>query len=181
MYDPTAEREITLGDELERLDAELADVEAAEQAGDLSGDASRLAYSEYDAAGRALYALAEAHGHDATITVRGLSAGEFARVEDRVAVAREQRNTQAGLQAYHRNVYAAAGLVSAPFFDPDEVTDPPWDARTPDQRLDARVTVVAEQNPSLVKWLFARVDEATTPDEGNWRPSADSTTDAAGE
>lgn len=165
---------LRLGDEIERLAEEYDRVEAmGDEADDsASGQAVRWSLNELDQQGAAVAELADEHGRDATVTIRGLTAGEFGRVEDRVDAARQRRDGAPSMQGYHRVVYAAAGLVEAPFFDPDAVTGPDWASRTPSERLDAKTETVADLNIGLVKWLYARIDDQTTPDEGNWRASA---------
>lgn len=181
MYDPTSETTVTLGDALRRLADRADDLEQLETDDSASGQSVQYAGSQIELQGRSLAALADEHGHDAAVTYRGLSAGQFGRVEDRVERARQRRDGDPALQGYHRVVYAAAGLVEAPFFDPEAVENPPWSSRAPTQRLDAKIERVADLDIGLVKWLYGRVDDATTPDAGNWRPSADSTSDGRGE
>lgn len=178
MQDPTAERTVTLADaignvaeEYDRLESRLEDAEDAEQA------AGQYGLNELEQMGNALGELAEEHGPDATLTYRGLRAGEFGLVEDRVDRKREQDGGSAR-RGYHRIVYAAAGLVDAPFFDAGDVTHPPYGERTMEGQLEARMSAVASQNIGLVKWLYAKVDDRTTADAGNWRRFADSTRDA---
>jgi hypothetical protein len=170
-----SETTLVLGDEIDRLADQYDRVEAmGEDADDsTSGQAVRWSLNELDQQGNALAALADEHGRDAVVTVRGLTAGEFGRVEDRVDAARARRDDGASMQGYHRVVYAAAGLVEAPFFKPDDVANPPWDERTARQQLDAKIETVAGLNIGLAKWLYSRVDEETTPDAGNWKPSSE--------
>jgi len=159
---------IRLGDEVDRLARQHDEVQArAEDADDTaSGEAVRWSLNELDQQGRAVAALVEDHGPDATVTVEGLTAGEFGRVEDRVAAARAQRDGQPTMQGYHRVVYAAAGVEDAPFLPDreDDSSEREW--------LDAKVDAVAGLNIALVKWLYARVDDLTTVDQGNWKQSA---------
>jgi len=165
---------ISLGDELQRLADQYDDLEARQEDADgsVSADAVRWSLNELDQQGAAVADLVNEYGADATVTVSGLTAGEFGRVEDRVETARARRDRQT-MQGYHRVVYAAAGIVEAPFFDPDGVTDPSWDERTAAERLDAKVATVADLNIGVAKWLYGRVDEKTTPDTGNWKPSGE--------
>lgn len=173
MSEPTT---IRLGEARDRLAEQCDEVEAlAEEADDTaSAESVQWSLNELNQQGAAVADLLAEHGADATVTVHGLTAGEFGRVEDRVQAMRDQRDGQASLPGYHRVVYAAAGLDAAPFFDPDDVANPPWEQRSARERLDAKVAAVADLPPALAKWLYARVDEATTPDTGNWRSSAGS-------
>lgn len=160
---------LRLGDELDRLAERVNELEAqAEDADDsASGDALRWSVNELDQQGAAVAELIDRYGADAEVVVEPLDAGTYGRVEDRVASHRE-RSKQTSVQGYHRVVYAAAGLVDAPFYDaggPDEDANDPFDAR---------IAAVAGLNPAAAKWLYSRVDVLTTPDQGNWRASAGS-------
>lgn len=165
------EETVTLGAELERLDSAVDDVAASLQ--DVEGDtASAQALRQYandlDTQGAALAALVEKYGTDATVTVRGLSAGEYARVEDRTAAMRDQSDQPGGLPGSSRNVFAAAGLVDAPFLETGA-------------DFDGRVSAVADQSVGVAKWLESKVNDLTSVDEGNWTPLrerlADTSTD----
>lgn len=167
------ETTLRLGDERDRLAQQHDEVQELVEEGDDSASASaaRWSLNEIDQMGAAVTELITEHGEDATVTIKGLAAGEFGRVEDRVDTARSRRDG-ASIRGYHRVVYAAAGLVEAPFFSTEDVTDPSWDDRPPKERLDAKIQAVAAENIGLVKWLYSRVDEETTADEGNWKQSA---------
>jgi len=181
--------ELRLGDERNRLEQEADD--RAEDVVD-----SDLALEEMPASfrnqiksleerGRGAAYLAAEYGTDATVTVAGLDSGEFALVEDRVNSYRQQAEADSA-GGYYRNVYAAAGLVDAPFFDADhraEIADkydamsiedgekvPDWHKLPQTTRLDAKIKVVTDLPPAATKWLFNAVDERTTGDEGNWTP-----------
>jgi len=158
------ERTVRLAEERDRLAEQYERLEDADD----EHDAISWSLNELDQQGAALQALIDEHGSEASVTISGLTAGEYGLVEDRVEHARQQRD-RATMRGYHRVVYAAAGLVEAPFFDPGDVSDPPWEARTQEERLDEKIATVADQNIGLVKWLYTLVDDETTPDEGNWR------------
>jgi hypothetical protein len=171
----TEQTTLVLEEEIERLADQYDQLEAMREDSDdsASGEAVRWSLNEIDQQGAALARLADEHGRDATVTIQALSAGLYGRVEDRVATARARRDDGASMQGYHRVVYAAAGLVGAPFFDTSEVADPPWPERTAREQLDAKIATVADLRPAVAKWLYSRVDEATTPEQGNWRPSSE--------
>lgn len=163
-----SEQTLRLGDELDRLAEQVDELEAqaADADDSASGDALRWSVNELDQQGAAVAELIDEYGADAEVVVEPLDAGTYGRVEDRVASHRE-RSKQASVQGYHRVVYAAAGLVDAPFHEPDEDAD----------AFDAAIATVASLNPAAAKWLYARVDDLTTPDSGNWRTSAGSQPD----
>jgi hypothetical protein len=166
------EREVRLGDALAGLqdEADRLDEQRGNADDSSSAEALRHGANELDQQGAAVAALVDEYGSDATVTVCSLTAGEFGRVEDRVTAAR-QRHDRSAMQGYHRVVYAAAGLVDAPFFNRDEVSDPPWDERSATEQLDAKVATVADLDIATAKWLYRLVNAETTPDQGNgdWR------------
>lgn len=151
-----------LGDERDRLDAALDDMvdqlDAADS--DTAAQAIRQQAQEIDARGRGVAYLIDEHGADAEVTVRGLAAGDYAEVEDRVAALRDQQGTDSALPGAHRNIFAAAGLVDAPFLPEDADTN----------SLDVRLDAVADQPTGVAKYLEAIVNDLTTVDEGNWKP-----------
>lgn len=147
---------VTLGEERDRLDEaldDLADI-LADADDSTSGQRLRQRGNDLDQQGRGIAHLVDEHGADAEVVVRGLDSGEFARVEDRVADIRAQREGGQTPGA-HRNVYAAMGIVDAPFAD---------DPESFDDRLDA----VTDLPIGATKWLYALVDDLTTVEEGNW-------------
>lgn len=154
---------VVLGEELERLDAEADEVaskyadvdDASESAAAINQHANEL-----DQVGRAVGALVEEHGADATVTVRGLNAGEYARVEDRAAAMRQEAGGSTPIPGSYRNVFAAMGIVDAPFID----ADADWDDR---------IRAVASQPPGVAIWLQNKVDDLTTVSAGNWTPLAE--------
>jgi len=154
------ESTISLGDERNRLNDrldELADG-AAEADEDAVATYRQLAHEVETHLSGVVY-LCEKHGADATVTIRGLTAGEFAQVEDRVAAKREQ-STQQSLPGYRDNVMAASGLVDAPFLpDRDGVDD--W--------YETKLATVADAPVGVAKWLMSRVNEETSVSEGNWK------------
>lgn len=167
MSSSLGEETLRLGDELDRLDEQLD--EYAEKLADVeSGTASarmlQQAANELDTQGGAVAALVEEYGPDATVTVRGLDAGGFARAEDRLAAMEAQADAPGGLPGSDRNVFAAVGLVDAPFYNgPSEGQS----------ELDAKIAAVAGQPVGVAKWIHAKVNELTTVSEGNWKPLAE--------
>jgi len=150
----TQEKTVSLGAERERLAEELD--ELVTKLSDADDPPAKL-WSEaqdLDESGKAVSALAELHGEDETVTVRGLTAGEYARVEDHVG------DADAGAGAT-RIAYAAAGLVDAPFLHADNMN------------LEDRMAAIADQPVGVRIWLETIVNDLATPDEGNWRPLAD--------
>lgn len=162
-----------LGDELERLD-ERQD-ELAERLVDATDDeaaALEQIAESVEQQGRGVAWLVEQHGPDTTVTVRGLTSSGYALVEDRVDSIRQLRDDDSRTPGAHRNVYAAAGLNDAPFLDRE---DPPGvdDGREfadldAEERFEATYQAVTSLPIGPTKWLYSRVDEATTVDPGNW-------------
>jgi hypothetical protein len=154
---------LRLADERDRLDDRLDEyAEEAADADDSSAIDQVATQCQQRLAG--VDHLIDRHGRDATVTIRGLSAGQFARVEDRVAAKRE-RSSQEALPGYHRNTYAATGLVEAPFLD----VDPDAEADEFEQRLKA----VADQPVGVVKWLESRIDDETSVAGDDFRSYAE--------
>jgi len=156
---------IRLGEELDRLSEQADEYAQMLEDADESASATALQQSanELDQQGRGVAYLIEQHGPDAEVVVAGLDSGEFARVEDRVAAIRAGRDDDSTTPGAHRNVYAAVGLQDAPFLDLDD------DLATR-ERLDETRAAVRGQPVGVAKWLYSRVDDLTTVDEGNWRP-----------
>lgn len=152
------EETLTLGDELHRLD-EQAD-EYAEQIRDADDQTvARIVRSDandVEQAGAAVAYLIDEYDADATVTIRGLTAGDQAQLLDRIAAKRESMG-QDSLPGYRRNVFAAGGLVDAPFVDSDA-------------DLETRIQAVADQPPGVAVWLQTLVNQKTTLDQGNWTP-----------
>lgn len=154
------EETIRLGDALDELDDQLDQLAASLQTaedGTASAAVLQRSANEIDTQGADLSGLVDEYGEDAEVTVRGLDAGEYARVEDRVAAMRAGTDEPGGLPGSSRNVWAAAGLVDAPFLDDDA-------------GFDAKIQTVAAQDPGVAKWLEARVNDLTSVSEGNWTP-----------
>jgi hypothetical protein len=146
---------LRLGDERDRLDSrldELADqiVNADEPA------ALRQVASQVETRLSGLAYLVDEYGADATVTVRGLTAGEYARVEDRLAAMRAEASADS-VPGAQTNLFAAAGLVDAPFAD--DCDD-----------LDAALAVVADQPVGVAKWLYAQVDDRTGVEGNGYEP-----------
>lgn len=161
-FDPDT---LTLAAERDRLAAEYDRVEADLRG--MSPDNARAAakqqyLGDLDHMGREVQALIAEYGADATLTVRGLSAGEYAKVENRTAEAAEAVNGSAA-PGSGRLVFAAGGLVDAPFYDGDA------------DDLNAKLACLADQPIGVRKWLEDLVNERTVADEGNWRDSAEPT------
>lgn len=148
---------LSFGAERDRLAEAVDDLQGRLAKADVGDEAADYSLNELNQQGRGVHWCIEEYGPDAEVTVAALSAGEFARVEDRVH--------DAG-PGVHRNVFAAAGLVDAPWL-------PERDGETDGEWLDTKVAAVADLPVGVVKWLYATVDERTTVGEGNWRRSSD--------
>jgi len=143
---------LTLSEERQRLDTRLEDLaDKIVQADDPATLRSVGAQIETRLSG--VVYLADKHGADTTVTVRGLTAGDYAEVEDRLAQMRAEAG-QEELPGASTNLFAAGGLVDAPFIGED---NPP---------LEDRLAAVADQPVGVAKWLESRVNDCTTV-EGN--------------
>ncbi|MFB6237517.1 MAG: hypothetical protein ABEH81_04015 [Halopenitus sp.] len=149
-----------LVDERDRLDQkldELADLihDAEQEEEDAPTEGIRREANEVAARGRGVAHLIEEYGSDAEISVKGLNSGEYARVDDKVAEIRQ--NKSGPVPGAYRNVFAAAGLVDAPFLDEDA-------------DFDDRQAAISDQPVEVTKYLEARVNDLTTVSQGNWTP-----------
>lgn len=182
---------LVLGKERERLAKQHDTVVDALDDADDSASASAVRYSENQIAqmGAAVAYLIEGddspesdfegYGSDASVTIKGLSSGEYALVGDRVDSRQQQRDDISSTNHLHRNLYAAAGLVEAPFFDKSEAADAVtddnrgWGELTLSEQLDARVAIVEDLPVGVTKWIHSRVDELTSVGVGNWKQSSE--------
>lgn len=163
----TREHTVTLGDERDRLDGELdALVDRLADADAETATAKRLMREarDLDQAGQAVAALADEHDPDATVTVRELDGEAWGRVEDRVATMASAQPGSGGVPGSSRNVYAAAGLVDAPFLNGVGQGDPLGDT--------TEAVASLTPAPGAQKWLESLVDDVGSVDEGNWQPLA---------
>lgn len=170
-----AERD-RIATEYDRVEAEIGEhrqaIDAADDDADVSQHRARLEtlvpyLGDLDHMGRAVTALIDEHGDDATVRVRGLSAGEYAKVENKTADAADRASTSGGVPGSGRLIFAAAGLFDAPFYDGE-----------PDA-LDAKLRALADQPVGVRKWVEDCVDERTVVGEKNWRERGGRTSDAA--
>lgn len=156
-----AERD-RLAAEYDRVETELADLEP-----DTARAASKQQYlADLDHMGREVQSLIGEYGPEAEVTVRGLDAKEYAKVQNRTAAATENVSGSAA-PGSGRLVFAAGGLLDAPFYDGDE------------SDLDAKLDCLGDQPIGVVKWVEDLVNERTVADEKNWRDSAERMPDAA--
>jgi hypothetical protein len=163
------EKTYRLGDELDRLDEELDELQERlrdAEPGTASADVIRERANQLDMQGSGVAYLVAEYGADATVTMRGLPAGVHAAVEDIAADLRAERSGAGGAPGSATLVFAAAGVVDAPFL-PD-----PEDGEEPDgveAEIRHALAVVSQQPTGVAKWLEARANELTAVDEGNWR------------
>lgn len=162
---PLTQETYTLGDERDRIDDDLdALADKLVAADDDTASAQHLkqqASSLETQLGGLSYLISE-HGADATVTVGGLDAGEYAQVQDRAATFRAQTDSEGGVPGARRNVFAAMGVVDAPFLDRETIAD----AEDP---LGATLDAVASQPVGVAEWLESRANELTTVSEGDFR------------
>ncbi len=147
----------------ERLD-ELAEVLRDADSGSASAQVLKKEANETEARLSGVAWLIDEYGEDATVTVKGLGSGSYAKSEDRLSAVRAERDEPGGIPGSKRNVFAAAGLVDAPFLDLDE------DASESQQFKQKLAAVSSDERPVGVSmWLEHVVNEETTI-EGNWTP-----------
>jgi len=146
---------LRLGDERDQLDRRLDDIAAQIAAADDPEALQQLGSRVETQLSGVDYLVAE-HGPDATVRLRGLSAGEYGRVEDRLARMRDEASGDR-LPGAKRNIFAAGGLVSAPFLTAS------------DSEFDARVEAVTQQPVGVAMWLEGRVNDLTTVEGNGYR------------
>lgn len=159
-----------LGEERDRLDAKLddyADKLVNADGGTASAQALQQAASNIETQLGGVDYLVQQFGESAEVTVKGLNAGEFARVQDRAATMRAQRDEPGDIPGARSNVFAAMGVVDAPFLDEDAAT------------LDDRVQAVTSQPIGVSKWLESIANELTTANEGNYKSLGERLADRA--
>lgn len=165
------EETYTLAEAFEEIDGELDDlVERWQNAepGTPGAVALQNECNEHEAMLEGLAWLVEEYGEDAAVTVAGLDAGEFSRVEDRASAMRSQSDQPGGLPAATRNVRAGMALVDAPFLEAD------------DGDLDACVDALTSGKPvGVVKWVAAKATDLGTVAEGNFKPVSERLVDSS--
>ena len=161
---PLDEREVVLSDEADRLEAEL--VELDEQIASLDPD--NPAYDRIDGRGRSVDLYLDGlqwalDNWDAdSVTIAGLTGGEFGKVEDELADAAAARQRRGGQPGARRVYLVAFGTVDAPYVG-DEMSD------------DERVSAASGLPLAYQKWAEAQVNELSTVGgngRGGWRQSA---------
>jgi len=153
---------------LERIDPD--DEDAATDTDSASGQRLWRELNTVDQAGQAVGALIDRHGEAAEVTVRPLNGDLYGRVEDRVDTLREFKKGPGGVPGSSRNVYAAAGLIEAPFMDGRVEYD--GLQRTAGPTLQDRTEAVASQTPApgVAMWLEGLVNDVGQVETGNWQP-----------
>lgn len=151
--------ELRLGDERDRLEQRLDDLAESASEAEHGFAAVRQEAGQLETQLGGVLTLIEEHGEDATVAVRGLTAGEFAKVEDDLAARREETGQQS-LPGFRDNLIAAKGLDAAPFLPNKDVVDD-WDG----VKLDA----VADSTVGVAKWLSAAVNTRTTDGDTDFR------------
>jgi len=158
--DPFGEHTVTLREAIDDVDAqldELADRMLDAEAGTAAAQTVSQLVSDAEDALDGLAWLAERHGPDAEITVRGLSAGQQAKLDDRHADLRAERQAPGNAPGSHRQVKAATGLVDAPFI-------------ASDADYQERLAALADQPVGVVRWIESEVEEATSLEGNGYEP-----------
>ncbi|MFW5896260.1 MAG: hypothetical protein ACOCUA_02635, partial [archaeon] len=150
------EETIVLEEEFERLDDRLSDLTERIDAAEESQQLMQIASNVQTRFGGVSY-LCDEFGSDAEVTVRGLTAGEYAAFEDKTA--QYSQEADGPIPGARKNVYAAAGLVDGPFEDLEEA-----------EGLDDYLAIVAQQPVGVRDWIHHRVDDLTTVSGDDFRP-----------
>lgn len=158
-----------LGDDLDRLDAELdeaADKLAATTDETASGAILQRHGSDLDQQFAGAHFLVhgtddadgfDGFGPDATITVSGISAGDKARITDRAEAIRAQRDMPGDVKGAKDLAFTALGLEDAPFL-PDTIEGDP---------LDTKLDIVSGFRPAIQAYLKGIVNDVSTLEQGN--------------
>lgn len=158
-----------LGDERDRLDEALDDVVAKLREADpgtTSAEMLEQRANQLDMQGSGVAYLISEYGPDATVTVRGLSAGVNAAVKNIAADMRAERNAAGGAPGSATLAFAAAGVVDAPFLaDPEDGKEPAG----PEEEILRVLPALGDQPEGVAKWLEQTTNELTSVDEGNWK------------
>lgn len=153
---PLNTREVDLSAELDRLEDERKEI--ADQAAEISPD--NPAFDGLVGEGQSLdthirglsWALDEWDAD--TVTLSGLTGGEFGKVEDELADAAAKRDRRGGQPGARRVYLVAFGTVDAPFVD-DEMSD------------DERIASAAGLPVAFLKWAESQVNELSTVGNGS--------------
>lgn len=159
------EKTYTLAAERNRIDGELdrlADALVDAEDDTVSAQHLRQRASSLETQLGGLQWLITEYGEDATITVGGLDAGEYAQVQDRAESYRAQQDGDSGVPGARRNVFAAMGVVDAPFLDREAIADA-------DDPLGETLDAVTSLPVGVADWLESRANELTTVSEGDFR------------
>jgi hypothetical protein len=110
---------VQLADERDRLEDRLDELAELLVDADDSAAAASLKRQATNVESRlnGLDYLIAQYGESATITIEGMDAGAYARVDDRLADIRAERDGAGDAPGSRRNAVAAMGLVDAPFID----------------------------------------------------------------
>jgi len=147
---PLQTTEFVLDEEIDRLEEERA--ELVEQVADIAPD--NPAVEELGKRGQTIDSYlqglrwAREEWDVDSITLGGLTGGEFGQVEDKVNAARE-RNGQRHNSGVTRVYYVAAGTVDAPYIDDD-------------MDEDDRTAAVSQLPITYLRWAEAQIEELTS-------------------
>lgn len=149
--------ELDLEEEADRLADRLDSIAAAEVDGEIKPKQARQLAGDVE---QRMYAIEEAldeHGADATWSIRAFTPGEKAELTGLITRAKEQAeqvNRDVDVKAMLDNYWAGAGLVEAPFLDPES-------------SLQERIATVRDDpNPYFVQFIANRVSEENTLGNG---------------
>jgi len=156
------EKTYRLGDEFDRLDERLDEAAANLQSAEPDTMTAQIHKQQCNTLETQLSGVAwlvDEYGADATVTIAGLDAGMFARVQDRAAAMRVERDEPGDIPGARGQVFAAMALVDAPFLA-DGTTS-----------LDGKTEAVSSGLPiGVAKWIEDRANELTSVSEGNFTP-----------
>lgn len=174
-FDPDT---LTLGEERDRLATEYGETESDledMEAGSARAASKRQYLADLEQMGSEVAWLIDEYGEDATVTVRGLHAGEYAETENRTADANAKSTGSGGVPGTGKVIFAASGLVDAPWLgDGHPYIGDTLDAGSLDDRLTAFVGTAEDHGLPIGvrKWVEDLVSERTQA-SGNWRTSVE--------
>jgi hypothetical protein len=157
--DPFGERTVTVSAAIDDVDQQLDDLADRMVEADGGTAAAQTITQLVSDAEKSLQGLVWLRGEyaaDAEITVRGLSAGDQARVEDRASDIRAERSGAGNAPGSRRQVTVATGLVDAPFLDAGA-------------GYKETLRTVADLPDGVVVWLQSEIDDATSLEGNEYR------------
>lgn len=149
---------LRLGDEVKRLDGKLDDLATTLQNADDGADTSaiRARAGDVESQYNALLHLIDEHGADATVTISGLTAGDYYRVKDKTAAIRDDIGQSGQMPGTRELVFAAGGLTDAPFL-------------ADGADFDERIRTLGDQPVGVPDWVAGHASDLSTNSHEDFR------------